>query len=154
MADERQAQNASLHLVINPEDERTFGPCTCCGNMTRRVWGYVTQGEATIAAYFVEWTPGHVEEAANFDLIVGKWGPEAGPADRKAVALDFRQLETGPAFRVINATDRPVGKNSLVGEALRREQVIAEPVAQTVFAICDTVLLGDPRVLPLRERNS
>jgi hypothetical protein len=122
--------------------------------MTRRVWGYVTQGEATIAAYFVEWTPGHVEKAAKFDFIVGKWGPVAEAADRKAVALDFRQLETGPAFRVINATDRPVGKNSLVGEALSREQVIGEPVAQTVFAICDTVFLDDPRELPLRECNS
>jgi hypothetical protein len=154
MTIKQQPNNVSFHLVINPEDDRTFGPCNCCGKMTRRVWGYVTQDEGTIAAYFVEWTPGHEEQAANFDLIVGKWGPEAGPADRKAVALDFRQLETGPAFRVINAADRPVGKNSLVGEALSREQVIGESVAQTVFAICDTVFLDDPRVLPLRERNS
>jgi hypothetical protein len=146
--------NSRLRLVINPEDERTFGPCSCCGNMTRRVWGYVAQGDVTIAAYFVEWTPGHEETAANFDLIVGKWGEDAGPASRKAVSLDFRQLETGPAFRVINAKDRPVGTNPLVGESLSREQIMDEPIAQTIFGICDTVFLEDPRVLPLRERNS
>jgi len=37
--------------------------------MTQRVWGYVNQDDATIAAYFVEWTPGHVQNPANFDLI-------------------------------------------------------------------------------------
>jgi hypothetical protein len=59
-----------LELLINPEDQRTFGPCECCGNMTQRVWGYVNQGDATIAAYFVEWTPGHVQNPANFDQIL------------------------------------------------------------------------------------
>jgi hypothetical protein len=144
----------NLQLTINPDDERTFGPCQCCGNMTRRIWGYVTQDTMTIAAYFVEWTPGHIEKAANFDLILGKWGSDATPADRKAVALDFRQLESGPAFRVINAADRPVSTNKLVSDALERDQVIGLPIAQTVFAICDTVFLEDPRVSPLRERNS
>jgi hypothetical protein len=38
--------------------------------MTQRVWGYVNQGDATIAAYFVEWTPGHVQNPANFDQIL------------------------------------------------------------------------------------
>ena len=140
-----------FELVINPDDQRTFGPCKCCGNMTQREWGYVNQGDATIAAYFVEWTPGHVQNPANFDLILGAWGPAAAPRDRKAVALDFRRSDTGPAFTVIDAADRPVGKNSLVGEALKREQVIGEPVANTVFAICDAVLLQDHRLAPLRK---
>ena len=70
------------------------------------------------------------------------------------MALDFRQLETGPAFRVINAADRPVGTNSLVGEALTREQIIGEPIAQTIFSICDTVFLQDQRIAALREQHS
>jgi hypothetical protein len=114
----------NLELVINPDDQRTFGPCECCGNMTRRVWGYVNQGEATIATYFVEWTPGHVEKSANFDLILGKWGPDADPKDRKAVAVVFRQLETGPAFMVLNAAGRPIAVSPLVCEALNRQRVI------------------------------
>jgi hypothetical protein len=154
MTNAEEENTSGYQLVINPEDERTFGPCTCCGNMTRRVWGYVTHDEATVAAYFVEWTPGHEEKAANFDLIIGKWGEDAGPVSRKAVALDFRQLDTGPAFRVINAKDRPVGTNSLVGEALNREQIIGEPIAQTIFGICDTVFREDHRISTLREHNS
>ncbi len=122
--------------------------------MTRRVWGYVNDGDVAIAAYFVEWTPGHAQVSANFDLIIGKWGEQASATERKAVALDFRQLETGPAFRVINAGDRPVGTNSLVGEALSREQIIGEPIAQTIFGICDTVFLQDQRIAELREQHS
>jgi hypothetical protein len=140
-----------LKLAINPDDRRTFGPCSCCGNMTQRVWGYVNQGDATIAAYFVEWTPGHAENLANFDLILGTWGSTAASNDRKAVALDLRRFDAGPVFTVINAADRPVAKSTLVGEALRREQVIGEPIAESVFAICDTVWLQDDRLFSLRN---
>ena len=140
-----------LELIINPDDQRTFGPCTCCGNMTQRVWGYVNQGDVTIAAYFVEWTLGHVQIAANFDLILGVWGPTTVPRDRKAVALDFRRFDAGPAFTVIDAANRHVAKSSLVGDALRIEQVIGEPIAKTVFAICDTVLAQDHRLTHLRN---
>jgi hypothetical protein len=87
-------------------------------------------------------------------LIRGKWGEGTDPVSRKAVALDFRQLETGPAFRVINAKDRPVGTNSLVGEALSREQIIGKPIAQMIFGISDTVFLEDHRISTLRESNT
>ena len=140
-----------LKLAINPDDQRTFGPCPCCGNMTQRVWGYVNQGDATIAAYFVEWTPGHAQNPANFDLILGTWGSTAASNDRKAVALDLRRFDSGPAFTVIDAADRPVAKSTLVIKALRREQLIGEPIAETVFAICDTVWLQDDRLLSLRN---
>jgi hypothetical protein len=119
--------------------------------MTQRVWGYVNQADACIAAYFVEWTPGHLQNAANFDLILGAWGPSTTAEDRKAIALDFRQLDTGPAFRVIDAANRPVSKSSLVRDALGREQVIGKPIANTVFAICDTVLTRDQRLTDLRN---
>jgi hypothetical protein len=148
----RDGSSVTFQLTINPDDERTFGPCNCCGNMTRRVWGYVNEGDATIAAYFVEWTPGHVEQAATFDLILGKWGPETSSTDRQGAALAFRQLETGPTFMVLDAADRPIGASALVGAALSREQIIGKPIAETVFAICDTVFLQDQRISPLRER--
>jgi hypothetical protein len=104
-------KNVEFQLLINPEEERTFGPCSCCGNMTRRGWGYVNQGAATIAAYFVEWTPGHEEKAANFDLIVGKWGEDADSTSRKAVALDFLQslragLRSGLSTPLIDRWER------------------------------------------------
>jgi hypothetical protein len=138
-----------LQLLIYPDDHRTFGPCACCGKMTSRVWGYVNQGERTVAAYFVEWTPGHSEQAANFDLIIGDWGPDAEPIDRKGVAVAFRQLQSGPAFMVIDAMDRPIGSNRLVGQALERGQVVGHQIAETVFLVCDSIFLHDHRISDL-----
>ena len=66
----------------------------------------------------------------------------------------FRQLETGPAFMVVDALDRPIGTSFLVGEALSREQVVDEPIAKTVFAVCDSILLHDARLFPLREKGA
>jgi hypothetical protein len=143
---------SDLQLTINPDDQRVFGPCACCGNMTQRVWGYVSQDETTIAAYFVEWTPGHSEQAANFDLIVGKWGTESTSHDRKGIALAFRQLQNGPSFMVINAVDRPIATSSLISDALSRDQVVGMPIAETVFAVCDAIFLRDHRIGPLRDR--
>jgi hypothetical protein len=145
------SSQGNFHLTINPDDQRVFGPCNCCGNMTQRVWGYVSQGEATVAAYFVEWTPGHIEQEANFDLILGKWGPESTSDDRKGVALAFRRLQNGPTFMVINATDRSIATSSLISEALAREQVIGKPIANLVFALCDSIFLQDHRISTLRD---
>lgn len=138
-----------LELEISPDDQRTFGPCDCCGNMTQRVWGYVRDNGIPIAAYFVEWTPGHADNPANFDIILGTWGEGTTASDRKAVALGFLRFDIGPAFSVIDATKRPVARNTLVGEALTREQVIGQPIAELVFAVCDAIWLKDDRIAPL-----
>ncbi len=87
------SSESTLHLTTNPDDQRTFGPCSCCGNMTQRVWGYVNQGDATVAAYFVEWNPWHVETPANFDLILGKLGVEADAKDKKEWRLCSPRLK-------------------------------------------------------------
>lgn len=71
----------ALALEIDDENQRSFGPCSCCGNMTSRVWGYVYRVDHAFAAYFVEWTPGHNDKEATFDLIIGKWGDGTDASD-------------------------------------------------------------------------
>ena len=62
-------------LTVEATDSNNFGPCECCGNDSRRVWGWVHSPTATVAAYFVHWTLGRVfDHGANFDLIIGAWG--------------------------------------------------------------------------------
>jgi len=119
--------------------------------MTSRVWGYVERGDATVAAYFVEWTPGHEEKHANFDLIVGKWGEDADASERQAIALEYLQFENGLAFRVADAASRKAGASSLVSKALDRDSVIGTPIAELVYAICDLIYLEDHRIAELRS---
>lgn len=140
-----------LVLEFDAGNCKELGPCPHCGHRTSRVWGYVYQFDAAIAAYYVEWTPLHPERDATFDLIVGKWGEDAQAADCQAVSVDFRVLETGPAFMVQNAATRPIGSSALASAALDRNDVIGTPVADVVFAVCDLVYLADPRIAELRN---
>jgi hypothetical protein len=117
--------------------------------MTSRVWGYIWQDDSAIAAYFVEWTEGHPYHEANFDFIYGRWGDKTSASDRQALSVAFRHLESGPSFMVIDAADRPVGENSLVGKAATREQILNGDLRVITFALCDVVYLSDPRIAAL-----
>jgi len=139
-----------MTIEYEATNQAEFGPCPDCGEMTKRVWGWVHRCDVVIAAYFVEWTPSHPQQDATFDLIVGEWGEGAGPQNRKAVSVGYRVMETGPSFMVQDAKARKVGSSPLVSEALDRKQVIGQPIAENVFAICDAVYLGDPRIAALR----
>lgn len=141
----------NMSLEYEASNEREFGPCPDCGQQTKRVWGYVYRDDAALAAYFVEWTPSHQERDAVFDLIIGKWGEDAGAADRKAVSVAYRVLETGPSFMVKDAGARRVGSSSLVSEALNRNDVVGKQIASEVFAICDLIYVADPRIAGLRQ---
>lgn len=132
------------------ENEADFGPCPDCGQNTKRVWGYVYRSDVATAAYYVEWTPSHSQRDATFDLIIGKWGENAGPSDRQAVSVAFRVLDTGPSFMVQDASVRKIGSSPLASRALNRTQVLGQPIAAEVFEICDSIYLADPRIKELR----
>jgi hypothetical protein len=145
-------------LVVEPTGENVHGP-NQRGHRSRCVWGFVHGPDGAVAAYFVHWTVGHVAEYwPNFDFILGPWGEGAEAAQRRLVALEYRLLETGPAFRVINGSRRPAAAGDLVGRALRRSQVVGRPVAQEAFAVADAVLAQDGRLAellgPWRVRDS
>ena len=141
---------SASELTIEPRGSRTFAPCPCCGDLTYRVWGYVHRPDAAEAAYFVEWIPGAVSKhGAIFDLILGQWGSHARPADRVAVALEFRQTETGPGFMVIDAMGRATASSPLIGRALSAEEVLRSELAQRAFAVVDAIWLQDGRISEL-----
>jgi len=138
-------------MTIETSGEKSFGPCDCCGQMTKRVWGFVYDSGVARAAYFVEWTPGHDTSGAVFDLIIGVWGDDADGSARKAVSLEFRRLNSGPAFMVIDASKRPTANSTMVSEALSRDRVMGSDIANEAYRICDAVYLGEPRLAWLRD---
>ena len=135
-------------LRIEPTESKDSGPCSCCGNNSRCVWGFAHSAEATIATYFVHWTLTRVaDHGANFDLIFGKWGEQALPADRCLVSLAYRLFNGTPQFMVIDGGGRPASE--LVGLALRRSDVLGRPIAEQAFAVADAILEQDPRIAEL-----
>ncbi len=131
-------------LIVEPTGDNEFGPCSCCGNMSKTVWGFVHHGKKTLAAYFVSWTQNKPEHDVSFDLLIGEWGKKANEKQKKAVSLVYRLSEN--SLMVIDAKDRPIANNELVGKVLKREDVIGQPLAQTVFSIVDAVFLRDERI--------
>ena len=132
-------------VTIEPLKEALRGPCDCCGQEARTVWGLASMDGRPVAAYYVRWTPGQVGHGADFDLVLGKWGDQAGAADRCTVALSYRLLESGPAFMVVDAAGRKVSNGGLAARALARSDVVGTPLAEQVFAIADAVLAADRR---------
>lgn len=134
-------------LEVEPTEE-SGGFCDCCGNISRKVWGFVHQDGQTVAAYFVHWTVGKSLEShpANFDLIYGPWGEGSQNKDRCAIALVHFENESGPGVMIIDANNRPVATSDLVGSAMRRDEVLGTSLASQVFAIFDAVLTQDQRL--------
>ena len=123
------------------------GRCECCGNESRCVWGIVFDDDVATAAYWMQWTPRHLlEEGANLDLVVGRWGENATSEDRMAIALLHRQQADGtPALMVIDAADRP-SRDRLAAKTLSRDDVIGTPLARRVFALADAIYANDDRI--------
>ena len=115
--------------------------------MSRTVWGLIHEESRTVAAYWMHWTVGHLNEpGANLDIVLGAWGEQTTAQDRVAASLLYRVPDdTPPAFMVIDATDRPIAKSELISSALQREQVIGTPMADQIFALVDALCEQDHR---------
>jgi hypothetical protein len=140
-------------FTIEPTGTSDHGPCECCGNRSRTVWGTVHSGQSARAVYYVYWTLTRVRDhGANFDFVLGKWGHGATPADRQIVSVAFRVIDGAPSFMVIDAEDRPVAKSDALATcALRRDQVIGTSLAAEVFAMLDAIWIADARIAELTD---
>jgi len=139
-----------MPLTLEIGGTNDFGPCSCCGNNSRTVWGSLHDSGTQIASYFVHWTLGRLDHGANFDLVIGPWGDNSTAAERAIAAVSFRQTETGPGFMIIDAESRPIAKRGVLAKmVLRREQVVGTPMAKAVFELLDLIWLKDLRIREL-----
>jgi hypothetical protein len=137
-------------LRVEATGANDYGPCECCGNKSRCVWGFIHASDGTLASYFVHWTLTRVQDhGANFDLIIGRWGKGATARDRCLVSLAYRLCEGGPQFMVIDGHGRPAAESKLVGRVLTRDEVIGQPIAKQAFDAVDAILAQDGRILEL-----
>ncbi|HVJ94346.1 MAG TPA: hypothetical protein VM580_31375 [Labilithrix sp.] len=136
-------------LEIEPASAKNSGRCACCGKSRRTVWGYVYRDGGPRACYFVEWTVGQRDCSARFDVVVGNWFDGTTEADREAVSLEYRLLDTGPSFSLADAAGRPAAE---VGRATTRAEVAGTPLADEVVAIAGAILEVDDRVRELAAR--
>lgn len=136
-----------IALRIEAISDSDSGLCDCCGGRSRTVWGYAHRGDETVAVYFVQWTLGNVHRhGAHVDVIIGKWGDGAGPADRYGVAVEFRRTEHGAGFMVIDSAGRPAATKDLTDRPMARGEVIGTALGHLVFEILDAIWQQDDRI--------
>jgi hypothetical protein len=138
-------------LEIEPASMRNSGKCACCGKFRRTVWGYVYKDGGPRACYFVEWTIGRRDCSARFDVVVGSWFDGTTEDDREAVSLEYRLLDSGPSFSVVDAEGRPAAE---VGRARKGSEVEGTELAAEVVTIAGAVLEVDERVRELVARDA
>jgi hypothetical protein len=137
--------NGVGELTVQQVNSSDYGPCPCCGDMSRSVWGLVCENDITQGSYFVHWTLNQVENhGAHIDLIISSRGKGNVLGPRSAISLEYRIGDTGPSVMVIDAHGRNHAK--IAEHVLRREDVIGTLLAKKVFAICDVVLVQDDRL--------
>jgi hypothetical protein len=131
-------------------EERTvtdYGPCECCGDLSRSASGMVRLDDEPYAVYQVHWTNQQVgRHGAEFYIILGQWGDGTTAADKFAVALHFFVESDRFGFMVVDADQTPMASHPLVGRALPRESVIDTPLAQEVFKLVDAIWLEDENI--------
>jgi hypothetical protein len=124
------------------EVDRRTTYCDCCGHETQTIWGWVHKGPDTTAAYWISWTESHLADlGAFFDMVIGPWGDDTSANDRSAVSMVYR---SGPdaGVMVIDAKRQ----EGIANFELKREDIIATPLADHVFALFDTIWLQDSRL--------
>jgi len=121
--------------------------CDCCQNTTQRVWGWISDHDRTLAAYFVTFTSARPDHGAKYQLIVGPWGDGATVDDRIAVELDYRVASGKAAFMVVDASPFP----AVAARSLTRVEVIDTELTAQIFPMVDAVFMKDPRLEEIRR---
>lgn len=151
MTSDQANGGAAPALEIEPASMKTSGRCACCGKARRTAWGFVYRDGGPRACYFVEWTLGQRDCSARFDVVVGAWFDGTTESDREAVSLEYRLLDTGPSFSVVDADGRPAAE---VGRPTKGAEIAGTPLAAEAVAIAGAVLEADERFRDLATRAS
>jgi hypothetical protein len=145
----RELRRYAHYLMFQFEEMKVsdFGPCECCGDLSRHASGMVRRDGDPYAIYQVDWTTQQVaRHGAEFYLLLGHFGEGTTPADKFAVALHFFVEPDRFGFMVVNADETRIASHPLVGRALRREEVVGTPLAQEVFDLVDAIWLEDGNI--------
>jgi hypothetical protein len=132
-------------------DGESAGQCDCCGNATRTVWGYVDEGDRTVAAYFVSWTRNKPDHYPSIDFLVGPWGSEF-VRNKQLIAWLYNPMMAGGSFMVVDSAARPAARSDLCAAALTRQDVLADAALfQSCKQLLDAIWMQDERLDELKE---
>jgi hypothetical protein len=135
----------AAELFIEPDGAATHGACPDCGELTRSIWGYISNEAGARAVYFIRWTDGHLERGAQIAVSLGAWGKGAKSTDRRCFGIECRMGTDRPGFMVVDASGLPWSKEDFLGEKLSRRAAVGDPSLKEVFSMLDRLIEDDHR---------
>jgi len=121
--------------------------CSCCGNTSHTIFGYVHADESTLAAFCVKWTDGHeLDNPPWFLLSMGAWGDGSTGEERVTAGCILIQTDEGPRFSVVDSSSVEWRSPDLVGRHLTRDQVMGGELAAHFFNLLDQITLGSEQI--------
>jgi hypothetical protein len=124
-----------------------YGPCECCGDISRSATGMVRRDGDPYALYNVHWTTAQLaRHGAEFYLVLGEFGEGTTAADKFAVALHFFVEDDRYGFALVDASQTAMASHPLISSVLSRDEVVGTPLAQEVFDLVDAIWLNDVNI--------
>ena len=133
-------------LEIKPGLESTVGHCDACGHESKTFRGFVYEDGDPFAIYACHYTDSHPEQGVSMAISLRGWGEGATPELKECVVLQWRNTETGPGCRVVDAQDTAWAREDILGRMLTRDEALASGRAKEAFTVSDAVWLSDRRL--------
>src|SRR5215471_16075609 len=107
-------------LTIELGTQDVIGHCDRCGHESRVFRGFVSDDGSAHAVYVARYTEGHPEMGVVMAVSLHGWGEGADSSLKECVALEWRNLDSGPACMVQDAAASPWASESFLGRMLSR----------------------------------
>ncbi len=96
--------------------------------------------------YLCTYTSSHPELGVAMSVSLRGWGDGAETSAKECVALEWRNGDSGPGCRVIDASETSWASNSSLGQMLSREQAMMSGRASEAFSVTDAAWVEDERL--------
>lgn len=119
--------------------------CEDCQQHYARVTGWVSKGDATLAAYYAV-CHGHPDHEVALDVILGTWGVEDA-TDHETFSCLIRPGGAMAVDPFVTLSFDPAGElPGLLGRPVRRGEALQHPRLADVWAIVDELVIYVPPV--------
>jgi hypothetical protein len=125
--------------------------CSCCGEQSMTVWGWVSKDGVAHAVYFVGLMTGHTQPSVRLSLSIGGWGvdhPDENHVEgRNWVYIEARPTATSYEMMVREPEESFYFGKGLLGQPISRTDALARREIDEFFAVADHIAFNDPAVM-------
>ena len=122
--------------------------CQCCGVRCKSYLGFVHEGQATRAAYYVRWVYDNPAHDVLIALGIGGWGGNTIESDRVFVGLKgLKPTGRDQKFELIDPDDTPWSENHMLGRKVTVETAKGTVVEKEANLLANFILNNDSRLL-------